>query len=285
MKVLRSQILGFCAGVRRAVDSAEKALAQYQASGKKIYSLGPLIHNQSAMQALEDEGLEILEQKNISSLNSDCLVIIRAHGVPPLLLRKIKETGAIVIDSTCPRVSLSQRRAAEFSSKGFVIILAGDKGHAEVNAIAGSAGENFILVQNASEAASLCLPDGLTAAVLLSQTTFSPEEFHKISDALSKKIPSLQVFDTICPATQGHQKALRDLSRDVDAIVVVGGKKSANSNRLFETARSLCKNSFFVETAADLPDSLGDSETVGITAGASTPDSIIREVETALLAR
>ena len=263
---------------------------------KKIYSLGPLIHNQIALEQLSDKGLIILQENQIDSLDNGSLVIVRAHGVSPFVLERIKASGAQVIDATCPRVALSQRRAAEFSQKGMFVILTGDKGHAEVKAVEGSAlfaaetSEKakktaaklgrFILVQSAAEAAALKIePEMQENSVLLSQTTFSPEEYKKIALILSEKIKGLKVLDTICPATAQRQKALVELAKKVDALVVVGGKKSANSERLYELAKSLKPSAFFVESAEDLPKDFGGAKTIGLTAGASSPDFVIDAVE------
>ncbi|MBQ3836446.1 MAG: 4-hydroxy-3-methylbut-2-enyl diphosphate reductase [Treponema sp.] len=292
MNCVRSELLGFCSGVSRAIKSALDALgaeADLQ-KPKKIYSLGPLIHNQIALEKLKEKGLLILNESQIDCLDENCVVIVRAHGVSPLVMNGIRERGAQIIDATCPRVALSQRRAAEFSGLGMHVILAGDAGHAEVKAVEGSAAESaskaktgggrFVLVQNALEAEALDVtPQMAENSVLLSQTTFSPIEFEKIADVLSKKISGLKIFNTICPATGERQKALVKLSEKVDAIVVVGGKKSANSERLFELAKSLCAASFFVESADDLPADFGGAKVVGLTAGASSPDFVIDEVE------
>ncbi|MBR5964752.1 MAG: 4-hydroxy-3-methylbut-2-enyl diphosphate reductase [Treponema sp.] len=302
MKTIRSEVLGFCSGVSRAIKSALDALGA-EGGGqkpKKIYSLGPLIHNQIALDQLAQKGLKILSENQIDQLDQDSLVIVRAHGVSPLVLDKIKAKGAQIVDATCPRVALSQRRAAEFSAKGMFVILTGDKGHAEVKAVEGSAtatdgkpktagAENagkpktagrFVLVQNVEEARALAvLPQMENNAVLLSQTTFSPKEYKEISEILCAKIKGLQVFDTICPATGHRQKALVDLAKKVDALVVVGGKKSANSERLYELAKSLCAASYFVESADDLPKDFGGAKVIGLTAGASSPDFVIDAVE------
>lgn len=289
------------------MKGALDALAQGSQSQKpkKIYSLGPLIHNKAALDDLQKKGLLILDEAQIDSLDSDCKVLVRAHGVSPFVLERIKATGAQVIDATCPRVALSQKRAAEFSEKGMFVILAGDKGHAEVKAVEGSAlfaatygkaktaggatensgkaktaGGRFVLVQSADEAAGLdANPEMDGNAVLLSQTTFSPEEYKKIASILSGKIKGLKVLNTICPATGQRQKALEELSKKVDALVVVGGKKSANSQRLYELAKSLCPNSYFVESAGELPKDFGGAKVVGLTAGASSPDFIVDAVE------
>ncbi len=325
MKTIRSRVLGFCGGVSRAVQSAYDALdaADSGLRKPKIFSLGPLIHNQIALDKLKERGLEILLEKQIDSLGKDCVVIVRAHGVSPLVLERIKARGAQIVDATCPRVALSQRRAAEFSQKGMFVILAGDAGHAEVKAVEGSAlfstpaaeteskvkkgggtqsvgkpgkgaeiackpetcAGRFVLVQNALEAEALSVqPQMRGNSVLLSQTTFSPLEYKKISQILCKKIDGLKVFDTICPATGERQAALAELCKKVDALVVVGGKKSANSERLFELAKSLCPASYFVESADGLPKDFGGAQVVGIAAGASSPDFVIAEVESRIQA-
>lgn len=287
MQVIRSEVLGFCSGVRRAVAAAVRALSDAEASctGKKVYSLGPLIHNSVALARLEERGLKILSENEISSLDESCVVLIRAHGVSPALLNRIKKSGASVQDATCPRVALSQKRAAIAAEAGKTVILCGDAGHAEVKAIEGSAGEKFILVQNAPDAERLFEGGISGSALLLSQTTFSPDEFAKIADiaqrACIKGHGTLEIFDSICPATQNQQKALASLAESVDAILVVGGKKSANSRRLFERARKM-KEAYFVETAADLPDDFGGNKIIGITAGSSTPDFVIDDVESAV---
>ena len=302
MEIVRSELLGFCSGVSRAIKSALDALG-VEGGGqkpKKIYSLGPLIHNQIALDQLSQKGLKILKEDQIDSLDKDCLVIVRAHGVSPLVLDAIKAKGAKIVDATCPRVALSQRRAAEFSQKGMFVVLTGDKGHAEVKAVEGSAlysaeidckaepeiackaktSGRFVLVQNVAEAQALAvLPEMKNNTVLLSQTTFSPEEYKKISEILSAKIEGLKVFDTICPATGERQKALAELSKKVDALVVVGGKKSANSERLYELAKSLCPAAYFVESADELPKDFGEAKVIGLTAGASSPDYVIDAVE------
>lgn len=292
-RLARSAVMGFCSGVRLAVKAVEDALERNSFGEKKIFSLGPLIHNETVLKKFEERGLKILDENQIDSLDENCVVLLRAHGVAPNVLKKIKTTGAVIIDSTCPRVATSLRRAEEFSKKDGCVILAGDAGHGEVRALQGSAeqgGGKFVLVQNAEEAkkfANSFESFPCENFVLLSQTTFSPDEFKKIAEALREKIPNLQVLDTICPATQSRQKALRDLAKKSDAIIVVGGKKSANSRRLFELSRALCEKSFFVENAQEAARLLEEGDfcgvaNVGITAGASTPDFLIEEVERAI---
>lgn len=287
MNVIKADTLGYCMGVRRAVESAEVALKEYKE--KKVYSLGSLIHNTVALEELEQKGLRVLEEKDLESIDSNTVVVIRAHGISPKVKAKIENQKASVIDATCPRVTVSQNRVAEFSSKGYGIILAGDKGHAEVEGIRGFALENFFCVQNLEESRELVNSPELKKTeslknspeekyLLLCQTTFSPQEFEKISDFLKTHISNLEVINTICPATQQRQDALERLCKVVDGVVVVGGKKSANTIRLYQKAAGFVKNAVHIEKADEIPDFFKNLKTVGVTAGASTPDNVIDEV-------
>lgn len=291
MKIIRSEVLGFCAGVRLAVDKAEKALAETKNTAENpVYTFGPLIHNKIALDALEKKGLSILTEENIENAKSGT-VIIRAHGVAPEIEEKLKESGFSIINATCPRVIVSQKKSADFAKKGYSVILAGDKNHGEVIGIKGWAekairegGEGkFFLVENCSDVEKL-VNDGFSGkTVFLSQTTFSPSEFDKMAEILKSKISDLEVIKSICPATRERQTSLEKLCSQVDGIIVIGGKNSANSMRLFVTAEKLCKNACFIEKADEIPEIFFTFETVGITAGASTPDFIIEEVEQKLL--
>jgi len=280
MKVIRAKILGYCMGVRRAVEGAEKALDD--SLGKTVYTLGPLIHNPSVMNALQSRGLKILDadkDEQFLSLNEQSVVLIRAHGTTPDVLEKLREMNVCIKDSTCPRVHISQKRAAEWSSKGFTVIIAGDKNHGEVTGIQGFANGRSVVVQTKEEASSLLVPP---KSVLIAQTTFSPVEFEAISSIILQKNPDVQVFNSICPATMERQEALLELKGMADAIIVIGGKNSANTRRLYETAISVCPRAALIERAAEIPEDYFSLQTVAITAGASTPDSIINQVEKAL---
>lgn len=300
MNVIKADTLGYCMGVRRAVESAEVALKEYK--DKKVYSLGPLIHNTVALEELTAKGLNILEEKDIDSVNSDSVVVIRAHGISPVVRNKLAEKKAVVIDATCPRVTVSQNRVAEYYEKGYVIILAGDKGHAEVEGIKGYASDSFYCVQNLDEAKILLSSrefNDLSKSsetgelenssdrkyLLLCQTTFSPVEFEKISGFLKTELETLEIINTICPATRQRQDALERLCKNVDGVVVVGGKKSANTIRLYQKALEYVKNAVHIEKASEIPDSFKKLERVGVTAGASTPDNVIGEVIAALYSR
>ncbi len=272
-------------GVRRAVDTAEEILRNTNSG--LVYTMGPLIHNPVVLKSLEKRGLHVLEEKNIYRLDEKNTVVIRAHGISPLLFNRLEKQGCTIIDATCPRVKVSQRRAEEYSKRGYTVILTGDKNHGEVTGIAGFAGKNFLLVQTIAAAELLFTGDNMKCipekAILLSQTTFSPVDFEAIAGILKRKIPALEVFNTICPATEERQTALRKLSLQVDGILVVGGRNSANTRRLYTNAESLCRKSALIETPEEIPEYFFTMNVIGITAGASTPDEVITAVEETLL--
>lgn len=295
MKVVRAKILGFCAGVRRAVVAAEKALDENKG---QVYTLGPLIHNPVALNKLAERNLKILVESKIPLLNSQDTVIIRAHGVPPETEEAIREKGVNVVNATCPLVTKSQKTAAEYASKGYVIFFAGDKNHGEVIGIEGYAREgakatgkplHFLLIKDVEELkhsirelSSQKILSSDSKIVLLSQTTFSIKMFDNLQAELKSSFPNAEVISSICPATHERQDSLVELCEKVDGIIVIGGKNSANTNRLFATAQKLCKKAVLIETPEEIPSEFFEFEIVGITAGASTPDDTIDAVEARL---
>ncbi len=281
MKIIRASVLGFCFGVRRAVELAEKALAENPE--KTVYSLGPLIHNENALRALEAKGLHIVQEDEVSKIKEGSVVIIRAHGVAPSVTDALEKRGCQIIDATCPRVKASQKMVERYSSENDYVVLTGDRNHGEVIGIAGYAGENFSQLQDYTEAQSFNISDSDSKnIILLSQTTYSPKEFEKIETLFRSKFRNIAVMNTICPATNERQQALLELCSQVDGVLVVGGKNSANTKRLYQTAAANCKYAAHIQSAADIPQEFKTLSKIGITAGASTPDSIIEEVENAL---
>ncbi len=280
MKIILADVLGYCMGVRRAVEIAADSLKN--CGSKKVYSFGPLIHNRIALENLAKKGLSVLKDEEISSVEKGSLVVIRAHGVPPAIMEKLSDSGCQILNATCPKVMASQKNAEKYAKLGYTVILAGDSNHGEVAGISGYAGKKFVLVQNKDEAEKMSpLPDD-EKAVLLCQTTFSKEEFSQIVEKLSKKIKNLKVLDTICSATKERQDALKRICPDVDGILVVGGKNSANTKRLLQIAEENCGKAALIETAEEIPEDFFELDSVGITAGASTPNSVIERVVAAL---
>jgi 4-hydroxy-3-methylbut-2-enyl diphosphate reductase len=280
-------------GVRRAVETAEAELDRVD--GKTVYSLGPLIHNPQTLALLEKRGLRILDEQNEpheDEPSHDAVVIIRAHGVGPAVEAALKTGGARVADATCPRVKLSQNTARLLAEQGYHVFLAGEKNHAEVRGIAGyieSSGAAYSIAGNAGEAGEAAkqlrrrLPEAKTA--LIAQTTFSLEEYARAAAAIREIFPGLEINDTICPATRERQTALRELCAAAGAIIAAGGNGSANTRRLLDIARSQGKPAWIAETRSDaaaLAGELSCFSVVGLCAGASTPDSVIGEIEAEL---
>ncbi len=279
MTVILADVLGYCMGVRRAVESAIASIDK----ANDVYTLGPLIHNKTALNSLENKGLKVLNENKAEDAKIGSTVIIRAHGVPPSVNEILKKRECTIINATCPRVTASQKNAARYASMNYTVILAGDSNHGEVIGIAGYAGNKFYLVQDSEDAKKLIPPeDADENAILLSQTTFSPQEFEKISKIIKEKYKNLKVMNTICPATKERQDSLLRLCPLVEGVLVVGGKNSANTKRLLQTAKENCSKAALIETADEIPEDFFKLQIVGITAGASTPDSAIEEVKNAL---
>jgi len=279
LKIVRADIMGYCMGVRRAVEAAEQALLD--SPYRPVYTYGPLIHNPSALERLSAAGVVIVDGKD-APLPADfagATVVIRAHGIPPLEREELVRRHAQIVDATCPRVLSSQKRARNYHEKGYTIILAGDRNHGEISGIAGYA-PDCIVLENRDDAERLSsYPE---KAVLISQTTIKQSEYDAIADVLARHISDLTVLNTICPATQERQKALEAICGRVDGIIVVGGKNSANTQRLFNTALQLAGKAWHIETPEEIPSEAFALSCIGITAGASTPDEVIDAVEQAL---
>lgn len=270
-------------GVRRAVELAQKAALASE--GRRVYTLGPLIHNPQALEDLERRGIGVLEEGELADAPGDAVVVIRAHGVPPEAEAALSERGMRLLDATCPRVKASQKKAQRLSEAGYRIFLAGEKQHGEIVGILGYA-PSARVVGDAAEASrsalALLAAEGPVKTALIGQTTISTDVFKAIAAELQVSFSDLLVVDTICKATKDRQAALRELCAAVDALVVVGGKKSANTRQLLEIARESGIPAWLVETAADLPREVSSYRVVGLSAGASTPDDVVSAVETAL---
>lgn len=279
MIVLRADTLGYCMGVRRAMDLALRTAETEP--GRPIYTLGPLIHNPQAVEDLRLRGVEVLSEGEVDDRIAGRTVILRAHGVSPDLRSRMEALGARLADATCPRVLASQRRARRFHEAGYSVVLVGDRNHGEIVAVTGCApGCSVVGSPGEAEALDLTEPVGI-----LAQTTVSEEEFDAVCRVLRSRYSRLEIVDTICPATRERQESLARLAARAEAIVVVGGRASANTARLFRAARALGRPAWHIETAGELPPEVFGFRVVGLTAGASTPDSIIAEVEDALLDR
>jgi 4-hydroxy-3-methylbut-2-enyl diphosphate reductase len=276
-------------GVKRATDMALAAAAEEGSRG--VFTLGPLIHNPQAVAELEAAGVRVISEAELDGRVAGAegfakaTVVLRAHGVPPAQKEKLLALGARLVDATCPRVLASQRKAADYAARGWKVVIAGDKGHGEVAGIAGYA-PGAVVVGNPEEARSVEArgPDGAPCPIaLIAQTTIKKEEYEAIRAVLAGRFPVLEVVDSICPCTEDRLGSLAKLAAEVEAVVIVGGRNSANTLRLFTTAKGLGKPAWLVETASELPREIFGFESVGLSAGASTPERLIAEVQAALL--
>ncbi|MDX9899017.1 MAG: 4-hydroxy-3-methylbut-2-enyl diphosphate reductase [Spirochaetia bacterium] len=281
MKVVRARTMGFCPGVRLAVATAEKAATEAAASGAKGLVLGQIVHNPRVSEHLASLGMESLD--GVDGLApgelSGAVVVIRSHGAAPAVFKSLSDAGARIVDATCPRVAANQKAAADYASRGYLVVIAGDKGHGETLGVAGHA-PGSIVVSSPEEARAV--PTDKPMA-LIAQTTISASEYASIRDALVELKADIVDSGGVCGASRERQSAVLEFLGKVDAVVVVGGKNSANTRRLAELARSLGIPAWHAENADDIPDELGDYDTVGLSAGASTPDEDIAEAEARLM--
>lgn len=257
-------------GVRRAMRLALKAA---ETSGEPVYTYGPLIHNPQALELLEKLGIRDL--KKVARAEGG-IVIIRAHGIPPEEKEELLHSGFEVVDGTCPRVAKVQALARKYTQDGYQVVIIGDKDHAEVKGILGYTSGKGIVVSNFQDLESL---PPLKKYVILSQTTQDEEIFELLSQEILSKYSGGQVINTICHATHVRQESIRELARECEAIVVVGGRGSANTNRLVQIAREENRTAYLVETPEELPlEELSKFQKIGLSAGASTPNWLINGV-------
>ncbi|MGN0958137.1 MAG: 4-hydroxy-3-methylbut-2-enyl diphosphate reductase [Selenomonas bovis] len=268
MEVILADYLGFCYGVKRAIKIARENAAP----DGSACTLGPIIHNPQMVERLKDEGVGTI----------DCLddlkrgkVIIRSHGVGPETYERAEAMGLECVDATCPHVKKAQLSAKELAEEGRFVVIVGEKEHPEVHSIVQWAGGNVAVIETVAEVASV--PNASRLGII-SQTTFSGERFREIVSALLDKSRDIRVMRTICTATDQRQRAARELASKVDVMLVIGGKNSANTTRLAQLCAKICRT-YHIETAEELRPAWFDNiEKIGITAGASTPDWIIKEV-------
>lgn len=258
-------------GVKRAVDMAYRALER--ADGRPVVTLGPLIHNTQEIERLAKDGIQVADE-NLALENGT--VIIRAHGVAPEVYETLKAQGLKIMDGTCPYVHYSQRKALELQQAGYTVVIAGDKNHPEIRGILGYINNQAYVVKTVEEVNAL---PAFERVGTIAQTTISPQKYRAILEALRARSQEVRVCETICDATEENQKAIRELSDEVEMLYVIGGRHSANSNKLVDAARERCPRAVLIETADEInpPDLLGVNR-VGVSAGASTPDWMIQRV-------
>ncbi|HYA87011.1 MAG TPA: 4-hydroxy-3-methylbut-2-enyl diphosphate reductase [Nitrospirota bacterium] len=269
MEIFLADKAGFCFGVKRAINTAFEAVGKTQ-----VYCLGPLIHNPQEVDRLRRAGVQTVE--DFTSLSPGDTLIIRSHGVPPRVLSQAREMGLTIIDLTCPFVGKAQRYAEELHKEGYQVVVVGEKKHPEVQSILGFAGESAVIVESANDVKGLKLQGRIG---VVAQTTQSYGNFSEIVLTLLRISKELKVFNTICSSTKERQEAARVLARQVDLMLVVGGRNSANTSRLADLCRKEGKPTYHIEIADEINAAwLNGIHKVGVTAGASTPDWIVEGV-------
>jgi len=275
MEIITARSAGFCFGVRRAVKMAEQAAEQYGG----CVSLGPLIHNDDAVRELERRGVRVVD--SVDEVREGEAVVIRSHGVGPQVYEQLKAKNAVIIDATCPDVAKVHKRAQEEAAAGRKVFVVGEAKHPEVTAISAWCGgaEVFETPEDAERFAKAYPAFADMPVSLVCQTTALRANFEFSVKFIKKLCTNCKIFDTMCRTTFERQREAAELAEKCDAMVVIGGKNSANSRKLAETCRASCDKVFFIENAAELDVSaLAGCDTVGVTAGASTPEWIIKEV-------
>ena len=272
MEILLARDMGFCWGVRRAIDIMEKAADEWG----EIISLGPIVHNPQVVRELEEKGVRASEQEADGDART---VAITAHGVGPAILEDAQARGAEVIDTTCPIVTRSQRWAKKMAGEGFTVVIFGDPAHREVKGVLGWAGPHGMAIRDGDP-----IPHDLPSRLaIISQTTQSAERFADFVAELMRKrvgeIGELRVINTLCDVTSNQQAAASELAQEVDVVIVVGGRSSANTRHLLDVCREKGASAYHVEGPAEVEaDWFKGCERVGVTAGASTPDSAVETV-------
>ncbi len=265
---------GVCFGVERALRLAESALKD---SPQPVYTLGALIHNPIVVAELEEQGICLANQIE----DADCgTLVIRAHGVPPQTIIEAEQKGLTVIDATCPFVKRAHDAVDELVKGGYQVVILGEPGHPEVEGIKGHAAPDAFVISSPDELTSV----NLRARVgLVVQTTQTEERLQQVVSLMLPHVHELRVYNTICAATRERQEAAAELAADCDAMIVIGGKNSGNTRRLAEICSGLCLNTHHIQSPDELePSWFENAKHIGITAGASTPQSHIQRVVQAI---
>jgi (E)-4-hydroxy-3-methyl-but-2-enyl pyrophosphate reductase len=269
MEVVLADKAGFCFGVKRAINTAFKAAAK-----GNVYCLGPLIHNPQEVERLLRAGVRTVE--DFAILKAGDHLIIRSHGVPPRVIEQARDQGLEIIDLTCPFVGKAQRYAELLHQEGYQVVVVGEKRHPEVQSILGYAGDNAVVIESVADVNSMKFG---TRLGIVAQTTQSYGNFSEIVLRLLRLSKELKVFNTICSSTKERQDSARVLAGQVDLMLVVGGRNSANTSRLVSVCAGEGKPTYHIEVADEIrPEWLEGAARVGVTAGASTPDWVLEDV-------
>ena len=271
-KITLADSAGFCFGVKRAVDTALNMKEKYN---NEIYTLGPLIHNTDVVGFLKENSIFPIELDNISRLKENDTIIIRSHGVSEKTLNILKKTDLNVIDATCPYVANIHKKVKKYYDLGYHIIIVGDKNHPEVIGINGWCNDSAVILKSGTELGNIS-----NKVCVVSQTTERQATWEDVLTKVIKSCKEIVAFNTICSATEVRQKSAEELSIKVDAMVVIGGFNSSNTTKLYEICKKNCENTIHVENLLGIPDEFikdKNVKSIGVTAGASTPDWVIKE--------
>ncbi len=270
MQVIIAEHAGFCFGVRRAIELVTRAVE----SGGPLTTLGPLIHNPQEVERLSATGVHVAKRIEDAI---DGRVVMPSHGVAQETLDRAKANGHEIIDATCPYVAKVHRTARELARAGFKVVVVGDQGHSEVKGILSAAGADAIAVSSPEEASERHLTGKIG---VVAQTTQTAERFEEVISVIKKTADDVRAVNTICVATRQRQEAIQDVAPEADVVFVIGGRNSANTNRLRELCEAKGVSTYHIETAAEIQDDwLRGKRRAGITAGASTPDWLIEAVK------
>lgn len=277
MEVTLAKSAGFCFGVKRAVETVYKEIEK----GNKVYTYGPIIHNDEVVKDLESKGVHVVhsfeEMKDIEK----GIMIIRSHGVSKAEYDRIIELGFEIVDATCPFVKKIHKNVSKESLAGREIVIIGNANHPEVQGIKGWCEGKCIVIETTEEAEKFVPEIGKNVSIV-AQTTFNYKKFKDLVEIISKKGYDILALNTICNATEERQTEARELAKVCDAMIVIGGKQSSNTQKLAEICKSECADTYYIQTLVDLDlEVLKSYRSVGITAGASTPNNIIKEVQIA----
>ena len=276
MKVILAESAGFCFGVQRAVDVVKK---QIEECTTPLYTYGPIIHNEEVVKEFESHGVQVMDENAIANYPKGT-VIIRSHGITKAVEDELKSHGHNVIDATCPFVKKIHRAVDEHSRNGEYIVIIGNPDHPEVRGIVGWInGDNYTVISGLQSAKDFSVNSQATICIV-SQTTFNHNKFQELVEIIKQKGYHIIVLNTICDATNKRQVEAAEIASKVDAMVVIGSKNSSNTQKLYEICKTRCNDTYYIQTADDFQSSdLSSIESVGITAGASTPNNIIEEVQ------
>ena len=282
MEVIVAKTAGFCVGVQRAVDKVYELIDSCQ---DRLFTLGPIIHNEEVVNDLEKKGVRVASEEELKTLPKGSTVVIRSHGVGKKVYDQLKECGLSYVDVTCPFVLKIHRIVEKESKAGSHIVIIGDPDHPEVVGICGWCIGSYTVIRTKQDALDFVPPESKNVCIV-SQTTFNYNKFKDLVEILREKrydntvLNILNILNTICNATEERQREAKSIAGEVDTMLVVGGRHSSNTQKLFEICKKECENTYYIQTPVDLDsDMFQCSSYVGITAGASTPKKIIEEVQ------